>query len=83
MTDGQSFTRRWRRRARAGRTVARDNEELLLSGRLVDDDVRVDGDDLVLGVERVVLLELEISDGSRESEISCRRGREGDQVLLS
>jgi len=53
------------------RTITRDDEELLLSGRLMNDDIRIDGNDLMLSVKRVVLLEFEISNSSREGEVSC------------
>ena len=68
-----------KRRERARRTITRDDEELLLSGRLVDDDIRVDGDDLVLSIEGVVLLELEVSNSSREGEVSCQKNEEGSE----
>jgi hypothetical protein len=58
---------------RQRRTITGNNDELLLSSRGVDDDVWVDGDDLMLSIERIVLLELEVSDSSRESEVACRK----------
>jgi hypothetical protein len=48
------------------------HEEFLLSVTLVGHDLGVGGDDLVLGVHGVVLLEFEITDSSRKCEVTCR-----------
>jgi len=51
-------------------TVAGNNEELVILGQVVNHNVGECGHDLLFRRELGALLELEISNGSRESEIS-------------
>lgn len=51
-------------------TVTRNHQELIIIRNLVYDDVRVGGYDLLLGGEVCALLELEVADGSRQSEVT-------------
>jgi hypothetical protein len=50
-------------------TITCDNQELLLSVQFVGDDLGVDGNDLLLGTECPVLLELEITNSSRQCKV--------------
>lgn len=54
-------------------TVTSQDEELFFSVTLVRNDFGVGGDDLVFGVQRVVLLELEITDSPGKGEVTCGR----------
>jgi hypothetical protein len=53
----------------ACRTVAGDNDKLVIVGNLVLDDIRVRGDNLCLGRDRVVLLVLKVTERAREGEV--------------
>ncbi len=51
-------------------TIAGNDEELVVLAHLVDDDIGIGRDNLLLGGELGALLELEVSDGSREGQVS-------------
>jgi hypothetical protein len=53
-----------------GPTVASNNQELILFCDFVTSNVGISGDDLALRGEGVVLLELEVTKGSGESEVA-------------
>lgn len=54
------------------RTVAGDDQELVLAGVLVNGDVGVGGNDLVLGFKSCALLKLEVSKSAGQCEVACR-----------
>lgn len=52
------------------RTITGDYQELIVVGKVVYHDVGVGGHDLLLGSKLGALLELEVADGSGESEVA-------------
>lgn len=54
----------------AERTVTCDHQELIVIGKVMNHDVGVGGYDLLLGSKLGALLEFEVADGSRESEVA-------------
>ena len=52
-------------------TVACQNDEFLLAIQIVCDELGIGGDNLLFGCKGEVLLELEIAQSARESEITC------------
>lgn len=51
-------------------TITSDNQEFVFFCNLMYCHVRIGGDNLLLGNQRVVLLELEVSQSPRECQIS-------------
>jgi hypothetical protein len=53
-----------------GRTIASNNEELVVIAHLVNHDIGICRDDLLLGCQLGALLELKVADRSRQREVS-------------
>lgn len=70
------------------RTIASNDEELILLGDVVLLDVGEGGDDLVLGRKVGALLELKVTDGARQGKVAIDAAKvdeatgSGDAVLF-
>lgn len=76
-------------RNEAGRTVTCDHQELVVVREVMYHNVGVGGHDLLLGSKLGALLELEVADGSGESEVAVNPSKVdettsgGDSRLLA
>lgn len=70
------------------RTIASNDQELILFGDIVLVNVGVGSDDLTLGRKVGALLELEVADGARQGKVAVDTAKvdeaagSGDSVLL-